>query len=93
MCSKDGRNGYVPTSHLKPVEEYYEVLADYNNTDTTKYLNVKKGDRLTKINEPVPGWSICSKDGRKGYVPTSFIRLAADAPSISSSSTVMSNSG
>ncbi|KAA6380583.1 MAG: hypothetical protein EZS28_023891, partial [Streblomastix strix] len=83
-----------PSSNSQTVQVIqYEVLADYNNPDTTKYLNVKKGDRLTKINEPAPGWSMCSKDGRKGYVPTSYIRPAADTPSITKSSTVMSNSG
>ncbi|KAA6380386.1 MAG: putative aurora kinase [Streblomastix strix] len=71
----------------------FEVLADYNNPDTTKYLNVWKGDRITKINEPAPGWSMCSKDGRNGYVPTSYIRPVTDAPSISSSVPVMSNAG
>ncbi|KAA6366901.1 MAG: hypothetical protein EZS28_037571, partial [Streblomastix strix] len=60
----------------------FEVLADYNNPNTSKYLNVRKGDRITKINEPVPGWSICSKDGRNGYVPTSNIRSAADIYSL-----------
>ncbi|KAA6353662.1 MAG: hypothetical protein EZS28_050811, partial [Streblomastix strix] len=55
----------------------FEVLADCNNPDTTKYLNVKKGEFVTKIDEPAPGWSMCSKDGRKGYIQTSYIRPAA----------------
>ncbi|KAA6392328.1 MAG: putative serine/threonine-protein kinase Nek6, partial [Streblomastix strix] len=56
----------------------YEVLYDYNNPDTTKYLNVKKGDRITKINEPEPGWSMCFIEGKFGYVSTSYIKPVTD---------------
>ncbi|KAA6353286.1 MAG: hypothetical protein EZS28_051187, partial [Streblomastix strix] len=40
--------------------------------------NVKKGDRITKINEPEPGWSMCFIEGKFGYVPTSYIKPVTD---------------
>ncbi|KAA6375238.1 MAG: putative camp-dependent protein kinase 10 [Streblomastix strix] len=61
----------------------YEVLTDFSNPDTTKYLNVKKGDRITKINEPEPGWSMCFIEGRNGYVPTSYIKPVTDTTPLS----------
>ncbi|KAA6399609.1 MAG: putative nek protein kinase [Streblomastix strix] len=52
----------------------YEVLWDYSNIDTSKYLIVKKGDQITVTQDYGNGWSMGNKDGKSGVVPTSYIR-------------------
>ncbi|KAA6389878.1 MAG: hypothetical protein EZS28_014596 [Streblomastix strix] len=52
----------------------YEVLADYNNPDYATSLSVKKGDHVMLVSQLTTGWSLCCKDERQGYVPTSYIK-------------------
>lgn len=67
----NGKKGWIPTSFVNRRGDTGEMNRDYDATE----LSVKKGDRLTVLDEEA-GWVwVDGPDGRRGWVPKENIEM------------------